>query len=58
LLWARVAHFGGLLGDEAYEKEQSLVRQLLENEIVNGKSHFERYLAEWDRLEKLVSKRM
>jgi predicted PolB exonuclease-like 3'-5' exonuclease len=58
LLWARVAHFGGLLGDEAYKKEQRLVRQLLENEIVNGKSHFERYLAEWDRLEKLVSKRM
>ena len=58
LLWARVAHFGGLLGDEAYEKEQSLVRQLLENEIEKGKSHFERYLAEWDRLKKLVSKRM
>lgn len=57
LLWARVAHFGGLLGDEAYENEQVLVRKLLEKEIAKGKTHFERYLAEWDRLKRLVSKR-
>lgn len=57
LLWARIAHFGGLLGDEAYEKEQLLVRNLLENGIENGKTHFKRYIAEWDRLQKLVAKR-
>lgn len=57
LLWARVAHFGGLLGDEAYEREQRLVRELLAQEIDAGKSHFERYLVEWDRLQKLIAKR-
>ena len=57
LLWARVAHFGGLLGDEAYEREQTLVRELLDGEIAKGKSHFERYLDEWDRLQSLISTR-
>ena len=57
LLWARVAHFGGLLGDEAYEREQRLVRELLDNEIAAGKTHFERYIEEWDRLQTLIAKR-
>ncbi len=57
LLWARVAHFGGLLGDEAYAREQTMVRELLESEIDRGKTHFERYIAEWDRLRALVAKR-
>ncbi|OUW17236.1 MAG: hypothetical protein CBD18_05115 [Opitutales bacterium TMED158] len=57
LLWARVAHFGGLLGDEAYEREQRLVRELLDQEIAAGKTHFERYLEEWDRLQGLIAKR-
>ena len=57
LLWARVAHFGGLLGDEAYEREQALVRELLDSEIARGKSHFKRYLDEWDRLQSITSTR-
>jgi len=57
LLWARVAHFGGLLGDQAYEQEQTLVRALLESEIAKGKLHFERYIREWDRLQSLTSTR-
>ena len=57
LLWARVAHFGGLLGDEAYEQEQLLVRALIDSEISKGKVHFERYLKEWDRLQSLISTR-
>ena len=57
LLWARVAHFGGLLGDVAYEREQTLVRELIDSEIAKGKSHFEHYLDEWDRLQSITSTR-
>ncbi|MFL3658046.1 MAG: hypothetical protein ACJ07L_08350 [Opitutales bacterium] len=57
LLWARVAHFGGLLGDEAYEQEQALIRDLMVKGIAEGKMHFERYIEEWERLQKLVAKR-
>jgi len=57
LLWARMAHFGGLLSAQAYEHEQDLVRALLDQEIAEGKKHFERYIAEWERLEGLTAKR-
>ena len=57
LLWARVARFGGLLSEEAYQREQQLLRQLMEEEIEKGKKHFVRYLEEWDRLQGLVGKR-
>ena len=33
LLWARIAHFSGLLSTEQYLDEQKLVRELLEFEI-------------------------
>ncbi len=51
LLWARMAHFGDFLDDAAYEREQTLVRELVEHEIANGKVHLKKYLTEWDRLE-------
>ena len=54
LLWARMAHFAGLLDEAAYAREQELVRELLEEETAKGKAHLERYIAEWDRLKKLV----
>jgi hypothetical protein len=54
LLWARVAHFSGLLGSEQYEREQELVRLLLEEEISAGKTHLEKFVAEWDRLLELT----
>jgi len=57
LLWARVAHFIGLLSAEAYEREQRLVRELAEAELAKGKGHFGRYLEEWDRLRALAEKR-
>lgn len=57
LLWARVAHFAGLLSEKAYDTEQSLVRALLETEIQGGKKHFERYIEEWDRLQAIIAKR-
>lgn len=57
LLWARMAHFGGLLSAQAYEHEQALVRALLDQEIADGKKHFERYIAEWERLQGLIAKR-
>ena len=57
LLWARMAHFGGLLSTQAYEYEQDLIRALLDEEMAAGKKHFERYLAEWDRLQALIAKR-
>ncbi len=57
LLWARIAHFSGLLGDQAYAHEQKLVRNLAIQESEKGKKHFERYLEEWDRLKKLIENR-
>ncbi len=50
LLWARVAHFSGLLSGEAYLREQTLVRELLEEGIASGKTHLERFVDEWERL--------
>ena len=50
LLWARVAHFSGLLSSEQYQTEQSLIRSLIEKEIECGRVHLEKFLAEWNRL--------
>ena len=57
LLWARVAHFSGLLSDSAYDQEQLLVRELLKQEIENGKVHLKSFIDEWDRLLKIIAKR-
>ncbi|MDG1174015.1 MAG: hypothetical protein P8M67_06940 [Opitutales bacterium] len=54
LLWARIAHFSGLLTSEEYENEQSLVSKLLHSEIANGRTHLERFLNEWNRLRGLT----
>ena len=54
LLWARVAHFSGLLSSDAYHREQTLVRELLESEIIKGKTHLERFVEEWERLQTLT----
>ncbi len=50
LLWARVAHFSGLLSTEQYLAEQKLVRDLLEYEISQNRTHLQRFVKEWDRL--------
>ena len=50
LLWARVAHFSGLLSSEQYEVEQQLVRSLLNDEIEAGRDHLKKFIEEWDRL--------
>ena len=50
LLWARVAHFSGLLSSEQYDKEQEQVRALLQGEIQGGRVHLQKFLDEWDRL--------
>ena len=50
LLWARVAHFSGLLSTEQYLAEQKLVRDLLEYEISQNRTHLQRFVQEWDRL--------
>ena len=50
LLWARVAHFSGLLSPEQYQTEQSLIRSLIEKEIEGGRVHLGKFLAEWNRL--------
>lgn len=57
LLWARMAHFGGLLSTKAYEAEQQAVRELLEAEITAGRTHLEAYLLEWERLKARVAGR-
>jgi len=56
LLWARIAHFADLLSDEEYQLEQVLVRELLEEEVDNGKEHLNEFIAEWDRLLEIKSK--
>ena len=50
LLWARIAHFSGLLNGEEYQREQELVRELIELEIDSGKKHLIKFVDEWDRL--------
>ena len=50
LLWARVAHFSSLLSTEQYLAEQKLVRDLLEYEISQNRTHLQRFVQEWDRL--------
>ena len=50
LLWARIAHFSGLLSTEQYQAEQKLVRELLEYEISQNRTHLQRFVKEWDRL--------
>jgi predicted PolB exonuclease-like 3'-5' exonuclease len=50
LLWARIAHFSGLLSSEQYQEEQKLVRDLLEYEISQNRTHLLRFIEEWDRL--------
>ncbi len=47
LLWARVAHFAGLLSKDAYVEEQEAVEGLIETEIANGKKHLGRFLEVW-----------
>ncbi|WP_309399444.1 hypothetical protein [Cerasicoccus maritimus] len=56
LLWARMAHFSGLLDTKEYECEQQLVRELLEKEIEGGREHLKRYIEEWDRLKAITEK--
>ena len=50
LLWARVAHFSGLLSTDQYLEEQKMVRDLLELEISQNRPHLCRFVKEWDRL--------
>lgn len=50
LLWARIAHFSGLLSSEQYQAEQKLIRDLLEYEISQNRTHLQRFVEEWDRL--------
>ncbi len=54
LVWLRVAHFGGFFSSTEYEREQELVRELIQTEVTqNGKEHLLRYQEEWDRLRAL-----
>ena len=54
LLWARVAHFSGLLTSEQCRAEKQLTRELLESEIQSGKLHLEKFVREWERLESIT----
>lgn len=54
LLWARVAHFSGLISSEEYVKEQELVRTLLQSEIKSGKRHLQKFINEWNRLQEIT----
>ncbi|MBC2593719.1 hypothetical protein H5P28_05530 [Ruficoccus amylovorans] len=54
LLWARMAHFAGLLDKKAYETEQRAVRELLEECASQGKDHLRTYLHKWDELQEMM----
>lgn len=55
LVWLRVAHFGGHFTTEQYEKEQQLVRDLIDAEVEdNGKEHLMDFLGEWNHLKKMI----
>lgn len=57
LVWARVAHFGGLLSTKAFLHEEQLVRELLLSEIASGKEHLGKYIEAWDRLKSIIAER-
>ena len=57
LVWARTAHFAGLLNDAEYEAEQQALRGLVERELAGGKEHMRRYLARWDELKAKITER-
>ncbi|NIP31886.1 MAG: hypothetical protein GTO02_20550 [Candidatus Dadabacteria bacterium] len=55
LLWLRVAHFAGYFNEKEYEHEQTLVKQLINEELKKPKrEHLEKYLTEWERLSKYI----
>ncbi len=54
LLWARIAHFSGLLSNQEYLNEQKLVRELLQKESSENRPHLNRFINEWDRLLKMT----
>ncbi|MEM0965049.1 MAG: hypothetical protein AAGJ81_02695 [Verrucomicrobiota bacterium] len=51
LVWARFAHFAGLLTAKAYDAEKEAVRDLTFSLIESGKPKLQKFLDEWDRLE-------
>jgi predicted PolB exonuclease-like 3'-5' exonuclease len=57
LLWARMAHFAGLLDEAQYEAEQQALRELIEGEIAAGRTHMQRYLDRWDMLKAKMAER-
>ena len=58
LVWLRIAHFAGHFSSDAYEREQALLRAMVEREIDGGdKPHLAAYLEEWDRLRAFVAER-
>ncbi|MBN2068508.1 MAG: hypothetical protein JW739_02620 [Opitutales bacterium] len=57
LLWARIAHFGGLLSDTDYRKELELVEELVDTEINQGKPHLKRFQKKWAEITELLQQR-
>ncbi len=57
LLWLRMAHFAGMMSSEDYDREQGLLRSLLERRSSESsdQEHLGEYLQEWDRLRGRVS---
>ena len=54
LVWARFAHFIGLLSAKDYRIEQDAVRELVNQLIADGKPTLQRFLDEWDRLQSIT----
>ncbi len=55
LVWLRLVHFAGIFTAEQYQREQALLRSMLEARMTEpGNEHLEIYLAEWDRLRDMI----
>ena len=45
-----MAHITDVFTSSNYEREQDILRNLLEEEIKSGKEHLIKFVDEWDRL--------
>jgi hypothetical protein len=56
LVWLRTAHFAGFFTPVEYDREQQMVRDLIQQEIAENRPHLQAFLDEWDRLKTLLER--
>ncbi len=53
LVWLRLAYFAGHFNSEAFDYEQGLVKNLLQQKIALGETHLQKYYDRWQDLQAL-----